>query len=87
MLGAAKRPVHGRCPRATRIVVFHNPMQFYLWFVLIIITSLCLIGLTIILRGAYRESKLRCGNARVRKRVQSETVVRVRSASAGAHSG
>jgi hypothetical protein len=69
-----------------RFVVFYNPMQFNLWFVLIIITGLCFIGLTIILRGAYRESKLRRRKASVRKWVQSETVGRARSASAGAHS-
>jgi len=67
-------------------VVFYNPMQFKLWFVLIIITGLCFIGLTIILRSAYRESKLRRRKASVRKWVQSETVVRVRSASAGTQS-
>ncbi len=61
-------------------------MQFNLWFVLIAIIGVCFIGLTIILRGAYQESKLRRRKASVRKWVQSETVVRVRSASAGAHS-
>lgn len=61
-------------------------MQSYLWFILIIITGLCLIGLTIILRGAYRESKLRRRQASVRKWVRSETVGRARSASAAAHS-
>ena len=51
-------------------------MQLNLWFVLIVIIGLCLIGLTIILRGAYRESKLRRRKASVRKWVQSETVGR-----------
>jgi hypothetical protein len=61
-------------------------MQFILWFVLIIITGLCLFGLAIVLRGAHRESKLRRRKASVRKWLQSETIGRARSASAGAHS-
>jgi len=61
-------------------------MQLNLWFVLIIITGFCFIGLTVILRNARQESKLRRRKASVRKWVQLETVVRVRGASAGAHS-
>jgi hypothetical protein len=48
-------------------------MQSFLWVALIIITGLCFIGLTIILRGAYRESKLRRRNASVRKWLRSES--------------
>jgi hypothetical protein len=59
-------------------------MQFFL---LIIITGLCFIGLTIIFRGARRESKLRRRKASVRKWVQLETMGRARSARAGAHFG
>ena len=72
--------------RGPRFVVFYNPMQFELWLALIFITGLCFIGLTIILHGAHQESKLRRRKASVRKWVQSETVGRARSASAGAHS-
>jgi hypothetical protein len=82
-------PPFARRPPALQtacFVVFYNPMQFILWFALIIITGFCFIGLTTILRGAYRESKLRRRQASVRKWVQSETVGRARSASAGAHS-
>jgi hypothetical protein len=57
-------------------------MQSFLW-----VTGFCFIGLTIILRGAYRESKLRRRNASVRKWVRSETAARARGVSAGAHSG
>jgi hypothetical protein len=70
----------------TRFMVFYGAMQFILWFALIIITGLCLIGLTIILRGARRESKLRRRQASVRKWVRTETLGRARSVSAGAHS-
>lgn len=69
------------------VVLFYNPMQFKLWFGLIFVTALCFISLTIILRSARRESKLRRRKASVRKWVQSETVGRARSASAGARSG
>ena len=55
---------------------FDDPMPFSLWFVLIIITGFCFIGLVMILRGARRESKLRRRKASVRKWVQSETVAR-----------
>jgi hypothetical protein len=82
--GAAKC---GRRAQATRFVVFYNPMRFHLWFALIFVIGLCFICLTIILRGARQESKLRRRKASVRKWVQSETLGRVRSASAGGHSG
>jgi hypothetical protein len=81
------RVVRSRPAQAPGFVVFYNPMQLNSWFVLIIITGLCFIGLTIILREAHRESKLRRRKASVRKWVQSETVVSVRSTSAGAQHG
>jgi hypothetical protein len=62
-------------------------MQFDLWIALIFVTGFCVIGLTVILRGARKESKLRRRKTSVRKWVQSETEGRARSASAGAHSG
>jgi len=65
---------------------YHNAMQSHLWFALIAIIGLCLIGLAIVLRGAHRESKLRRRKASVRNWVQSETGGRTRSASAGVHS-
>jgi len=71
----------------TCFVVFYNPMQLNLWFVLIIIIGLCFIGLATILHSAHRESKLRRRKASVRKWVQSETAGRARSASAGAQLG
>ena len=61
-------------------------MRFSLWFALIVITALCLIGLAMVLRGAHRESKLRRRKASMRKWVQSESVGRARRASAGPHS-
>jgi len=60
-------------------------MQFLLWFALIIISGFCFVGLTMVLRGARRQSKLRRRKASVRKWLQSETAVRVRRASAGAN--
>lgn len=72
-------------PQTACFVIFYSLMQLPSWFVLISITGLCFLGLTIILHGAHRESKLRRRKARVRKWVQSETAGRARSAS-GAHS-
>jgi hypothetical protein len=62
-------------------------MGFHLWFALIFVTALCFICLTIIFRGARQESKFRRRKASVRKWVQSETLGRARSASAGGHPG